>query len=90
MKVLHWYDSSLVWIKEFEDNETLMVLSIGELDFENEKDIKKLEMLQETILKWNTKKKYDMVKNNCQNFCLEALSSLGFSLNFNGQISMKY
>jgi hypothetical protein len=82
-KVLHWFDNSVVSIKNFESYDSFLVLDMGELDLTESYDIEKLDKVKDIIIDWNVNKEYNQTENNCQNFCneiLEALCILLFNL----------
>jgi hypothetical protein len=87
-KVLHWFNTSIVFVKNFEASDSLMVLDMGVLDLNEKEHLQKLDKVQDIIIKWNVTKKYNRSDCSCQEFCSEILDTLEYSpKQFKGQLS---
>jgi len=78
-QVLHWFNSSLVYMKEWHSEEAILALDVGTLDLNLIDDQARLKKLAELMVKWNTTKEYDRCKSSCQQFVSEAVESLGMN-----------
>jgi hypothetical protein len=89
-KVLHWFDSSIVLIKHFDSNETLLALDIDEIDLNDKEEVEKINKVKKVILMYNTQKQYSTKNCNCQHFCDDILKAMNMEIKFSGQISNYY
>lgn len=48
--LLHWFDTSLVYIKELQSQEALLAVDIGQLNITKDRDMQKLEQVGCTSL----------------------------------------
>lgn len=48
--LLHWFDTSLVYVKELQSQEALLAVDIGQLDITEERDVQKLKQVGKPLL----------------------------------------